>query len=191
MQETPESKPAMVTTVKPAALDPTHAPEVVGVDTFGSLVEQYQDRIFNFLRKMGLNEADAQDLTQDTFVKAFRALDRFKPVYSFSTWIYTIARRTAANHFRDHRATEALPEEMDAAHEDPSQSLVRQDESTQLWKAAKKLKPQFYEVLWLQYGEGLSIEETAQVLKRSPLYVRVSLHRARNQLAKILRRNVS
>jgi RNA polymerase sigma-70 factor, ECF subfamily len=187
--DSPDDTSSMMPAEKSIAMEPLQPAVVVGVESFGALVEQHQDRIYNFLRRMGLSEPDAEDITQDTFVKAFRALDRFQPVYSFSTWLFTIARRTAANHFRDRHATEELPEEIGGEHDDPSQALVKQDESQRLWREAKKLKPRLYEVLWLQYGEGLSIDETARVLNRSPLYVRVSLHRARNQLAKILRRN--
>lgn len=175
---------------KEITIDSTPVAITVGVESFETLVEQYQDRIYNFLRRMGLSEPDAEDLTQDTFLKAYRAIHRFKPVYSFSTWIFTIARRTAANHFRDRHATEMLPEEIGSENDDPAHSLVKRDDSLRLWQEAKKLKPVLYEVLWLQYGEGLSIDETAQVMNRSPLYVRVALHRARNQLAKLLRRNV-
>jgi RNA polymerase sigma-70 factor (ECF subfamily) len=179
----------MISPEKPAAIESALPSTAVGLESFESLVEQYQDRIYGFLRQMGLNEPDAQDVTQDTFLKAFRALNRFKPVYSFSTWIFTIARRTACNHFRGRRHTEELPEELDAGRDDPAVSLEKRDEYQRLWQTAKKLKPRSYEVLWLQYGEGFSIEETARVMGRSPLYVRVSLHRARNQLSKLLKRS--
>jgi len=161
-------------------------PMAPGLPPFECLVDQYQHRVFGFLRQMGLNEPDAEDLTQETFLKAFRALSRFSPVYSFSTWIFTIARRTALNHFRDRRPTEELPDEVDSPHDDPAAALEKQDARQQLWQTAKRLKPRLYEVLWLQYGEGFSIEETARVMGRSQLYVRVLLHRARNQLAKLL-----
>ena len=174
---------------KPTAIEPALPPTTVGLESFESLVVQYQDRIYGFLRQMGLNEPDAEDITQDTFLKAFRAINRFKPVYSFSTWIFTIARRTASNHFRGRRHTEELPEEIDAPGDDPAASLQKRDEYQRLWQTAKKLKPHAYEVLWLQYGEGFSIEETARVMGRSPLYVRVLLHRARNQLSKLLKRS--
>jgi RNA polymerase sigma-70 factor, ECF subfamily len=177
-----------IETAPPAAPEAARPIPMAGLESFESLVERYQHRVYGFLRQMGPNEPDAQDLTQDTFIKAFRSLSRFQPVYSFSTWIFTIARRTAANHFRDRRLTEELPEDLDAGHDDPSVALEKRDRSQRLWHTAQRLKPGYYEVLWLQYGEGFSIEETARVMGRSPLYVRVLLHRARNQLAKLLKK---
>ena len=59
---------------------------------------------------------------------------------------------------------------------------------TSIWKVAKKLKPNQYEALWLRYGEGFSISETAEIMNTNQIHVKVLLHRGRKQLAEHLKR---
>jgi RNA polymerase sigma-70 factor, ECF subfamily len=155
-------------------------------EAFGSLVELYGARILNYLHQMTGNRQDAEDLTQDTFLKAHRCLGSVRNPDAFAGWLFTIARRTALNHFRGARSTEALPADIPLHGTDPATLAAERDEREDLWKVARTLKPDFFEVLWLRYAEGLSIQETAGVLRRTSLHVRVQLHRARLQLARRL-----
>lgn len=161
------------------------------VEAFGELVEQHEARIFNFLRQFTGNTHDAQDLTQDTFVKAFRSLGRFNAVGSFSSWLFVIAKRTALNHLRDHRreSTEEAPEGID--FNNPAQAFAESEERAGLWSVARKLKPAQFEALWLRYAEGFSVAETARVMRTNQIRVRVLLHRGRAQLAKLLEAQVA
>jgi RNA polymerase sigma factor (sigma-70 family) len=81
---------------------------------------------------------------------------------------------------------EPLDEESKANQPTPSEQLESKDESGSIWRAARSLKPNQYEVLWLSYGEGFSISETAKIMNTNQLRVRVMLHRARNLLMKKL-----
>jgi RNA polymerase sigma-70 factor, ECF subfamily len=153
---------------------------------FGALMDLYGARILNYLHQMTGNRQDAEDLTQDTFLKAHRCLGSVRKPEAFSGWLFTIARRTALNHFRAARSTEELPAEIPLHGTDPATLAAERDEREDLWKIARTLKPDFFEVLWLRYSEGLSIQETAGVLGRTSLHVRVQLHRARLELARRL-----
>jgi RNA polymerase sigma-70 factor, ECF subfamily len=155
-------------------------------DAFGALVELYGARILNYLHQMTGNRQDAEDLTQDTFLKAHRCLGSVRNPDAFAGWLFTIARRTALNHFRGARSTEELPAEIPLHGTDPATLAAERDEREDLWKIARTLKSDFFEVLWLRYAEGLSIQETAGVLRRTSLHVRVQLHRARLELARRL-----
>ena len=156
-------------------------------EAFGSLVERYEKRVFHFLCRLAGNSHDAEDLTQDTFLKVYQNLNRFNSAQGFSTWLFTIAKRTAFNHFRGAKRFQELsgPEEMD--FEDPSILLQQKDEKASLWKLAEALPPAQSEALWLRYGEGFSISEVARILNTSQIRVRVLLHRARKHLAERLR----
>ena len=156
-------------------------------EAFAALVEQFQERIYNFLFKMTGRSHDAEDLTQETFLKAWQGIGRFNPQHSFSSWLFTIAKRTALNHFRSRRPVAELEEAPEPADEsDPSAVLAQHEENRELWSLARTLKPRQYQVLWLRYAEGFSVEETAKIMGLLPIHTRVLLHRGRNQLAHLL-----
>lgn len=156
-------------------------------ESFELLVEKFEQRIFNFLCQMTGNRHDAEDLTQDTFVKVYRNIHRYRPMFAFSTWLFTIAKRTAFSHFRSAKPSEELSVEQDPDFDDPSVLLQQKDDQLSVWNVAKKLKPNQYEALWLRYGEGLSVAETAQIMNTNQIHIKVLLHRGRQQLAKHLR----
>jgi RNA polymerase sigma-70 factor, ECF subfamily len=156
-------------------------------ESFARLVGQFSGSVFNYLYRITGRHHDAQDLTQETFLKAYRGLRRDQRPRSFQAWILTIARRTALNHFRSARPTEELHPDSQVDHHDPSALAAERDEQGSIWHLARTLKPRQYEVLWLRYAEGLSIEETARVTRLGRIHVRVLLHRARVQLARRLR----
>jgi RNA polymerase sigma-70 factor (ECF subfamily) len=134
------------------------------------------------------NQHDAEDLTQVTFLKAFQNIHRYQSSHAFQAWLFTIAKRTALNHFRDRRPAEELGPDLPADTESPSVTTEKEDARGRLWKLAYSLKPDQYEALWLRYGEGFSISQVARVMKTNSIRVRVLLHRARAALAKKLER---
>jgi RNA polymerase sigma-70 factor, ECF subfamily len=155
-------------------------------EAFGELVRLHEERLFNFLRQITGNDHDAQDLAQDTFVKAFRSIARFQGSGSFTAWLFTIGKRTALNHLRDHRreVTEEAPEQIDFTT--PAQAFAEAEERAGLWEMARRLKPDQFEVLWLRYAEGFSVAETARIMRTNQIRVRVLLHRGRGRLAQWL-----
>ena len=157
-------------------------------DSFEALVAHFEKRIFYYLFHLTRNQHDAEDLTQVTFLKAFQNIHRYQSNRAFHAWLFTIAKRTALNHFRDARPADELPPELIDASETPSEALAREDARSGLWALARSLKPDQYEALWLRYGEGLSISEIVSVRRSNSLAVRVLLHRARAALAKKLKR---
>jgi RNA polymerase sigma-70 factor, ECF subfamily len=156
------------------------------VEAFAGVLEQFERRVFHFVLRMLRNAHDAEDVTQDTFIKAWRHLASFRPRNSFSTWLFTIARRTALNHIRARRPTEELGEHDEVMHENPRDAAADREHAEAVWNLARRLKPDQYEVLWLCYGEGFSVNEIARIMNTNSLRVRVLLHRARKRLAEWL-----
>ncbi|MFO1497679.1 MAG: RNA polymerase sigma factor [Verrucomicrobiota bacterium] len=154
--------------------------------SFEALVAHFEKRIFNYLYQMTRNQHDAEDLTQVTFLKAYQNIHRYQSNRAFTAWLFTIAKRTALNHFRDTKPVEELGPDLPDHREDPSVQTEREDAFSGIWRLAKCLKPDYYEALWLRYGEGFSISETARIMRTNSLRVRVILHRARAALAKKL-----
>jgi RNA polymerase sigma-70 factor (ECF subfamily) len=156
------------------------------LESFEGLVLRYENHIFNFLRQFTRNEQDAEDLTQETFVKAYRNIHRYRPSFAFAPWLFTIARRSAASHYRRTHQFEELPVDTEAGEENPARVLENKDDQKALWKMVRMLKPKQTEAVWLHYAEGFSIVEIAQIMQTNRVYVKVLLHRARSNLSKLM-----
>lgn len=152
---------------------------------FGELVTQHHRRVFNFLCQMTRHHQDAEDLTQQTFLKAHHYLPRFDPQRPFITWVLTIARNTALNHFRDTKKWEEIPDDAASADSSPAHIAEHNEQKENLWARARVLlAPREFEVLWLRYGEDLSNGEVASVVGLTETHVKVLVFRARQTLMK-------
>lgn len=156
------------------------------VASFDQIVLRFQSQIFNFLRLFTRQRQDAEDLTQETFCKAWRSLHRYNSSLSFAPWLFAIARHTAASHFRSAKQFCELPPDAGVVEENPATLLATKDDSDALWRLARTLKLRQWEVLWFRYGEGFSVAETARAMRITEIHVKVLLHRARAGLAKRL-----
>jgi RNA polymerase sigma-70 factor (ECF subfamily) len=151
--------------------------------SFEELVCRYSPRLFHFLRHRLSTDQDIEDLIQETFLKAYRNIDRYNPDYKFSTWMYTVAVRLAISHFRANKPKDlsSIPNHLPP---DPQEIVTAREQSQKMWSCAKSLRNKQYEVLWLRYMEDLSVKEIAVVMNRTHVQIRVLLHRARLNLAK-------
>jgi len=154
--------------------------------SFEALVTRYELHIFNFIHQFTQQRQDAEDLTQETFLKAYRGLSQYNSGRAFAPWLFTIARRTAISHFRSARRFEELSEESADSGENPANQLESADERESIWKRARMLKAKQFEALWLRYHEGFSVAEAADIMRTNQLHVKVLLHRARANLARLL-----
>jgi RNA polymerase sigma-70 factor (ECF subfamily) len=150
---------------------------------FEELIERYSSRLYYYLRHRFKTDQDIEDLIQDTFLKAFRNIDRFNPERKFSTWLYTIAIRLAISRFRSEKSRSKHPQPAPKIP-DPQDIVIQKQESQNIWHLASKLGKRQYEALWLHYGEDMPIKEMAKILNKKPITVRVLLHRARLNLGK-------
>lgn len=157
------------------------------IEAFEELVAHFDQRILGFLRQRLGNDHDAQDVTQETFVRAWRSMARFDPARDFATWLFVIARRTASNHCRSRRPHDEISEDLPSADTPPFESADGHERAEILWACARRLKPRQFEALWLRYAEGFSVAETAKVLGLTSIHTKVILHRARNDLARKLK----
>jgi RNA polymerase sigma-70 factor (ECF subfamily) len=152
---------------------------------FDDLVRLHHRRVYAYLQQMTRRHHDAEDLTQQTFIKAFRHLKGFDPQRPLINWLLTIARNTAFNHFRDTKKTEEMPYDMAGSELSPARHAENRDRASNLWERARAvLSPREYEVLWLRFSEELSVEETARVTGLTQTHVKVLVFRARQALLK-------
>ncbi len=154
---------------------------------YSRLVEVFEARLFNFiLRRVG-NWSDAEELTQETFVRAWERIARYDDRWRFSTWLFTIGLRLAVSEHRSKRRLRLAPSAaIDGAHDDDGIASISDRElGAPTWDLALHvLTKAQHTALWLRYAEDLSIAEIAQVMGRTQVSVRVTLFRAREALCR-------
>jgi RNA polymerase sigma-70 factor (ECF subfamily) len=147
------------------------------------IVKLHQRRIFSFISRMTRQPQDAEDITQETFIKAFRSLHRFDTRRPLVNWLFTIARRTALNHFRSARNWVSLPEDTASPQLSPASRVEESDQIDDLWERARReLAPREFEVMWLRFGENLSIEETARITGLTNSNIKILVFRSRQRM---------
>ena len=164
------------------------------LEAFGELVRRYQKPVFRIVLRMVRSPDDADDLTQDTFVRAHRGLKTFKDEYDFHPWLYRIAVNQAINFLnkRKRQAAADIDEVPEAdirtgpEPESPLQSASRQELLTRLELALDKLPEEQRTVFLLRVQEGLSYEEIAETMETPKGTVMSRLARARMALRKHL-----
>ncbi|MFM9996962.1 MAG: RNA polymerase sigma factor [Phycisphaerales bacterium] len=156
--------------------------------SFDALVERFAPRLFSFLLRRVGSRQDAEDLTQETFVRAWRRLETYDPERRFSTWLFTIGVRLAAAHYRRRRPeTGLIGDQTDHGTDDASADAAARDSGSRLWRLAEEtLTRDQFSALWLRYAEDAGVEEIARVLGKSRVGVRVMLFRARARLGRRL-----
>ncbi len=151
---------------------------------FEELVDRYGPRLLRFLVRRAGSLQDAEDLVQETFVRVHCYVNRYRPDYGFSTWLYTIASRLASNHRRRARVSPSCTNGQGPIDPSPLDQVCQREDRANLWRMAKTLTEDQYEVLWLRYAESMTIQEIARVTRRSQVHVRVLLFRARAGMAR-------
>lgn len=152
--------------------------------SFEELVRRLQAPLVHFLRQtVGADEAD--DVAQDTFLRAYENLHRYNGSSRFSTWLFTIGRRLGLNAGRRARpeADSPLPETMEGPDPSPPQVASEREGRARLWNtAAKLLSEPEYAAVWLHYVEGMATAEIGRVVGRSRVAVKTMLFRSRRKL---------
>jgi RNA polymerase sigma factor (sigma-70 family) len=156
------------------------------LDAFSVLTERYQDFGFRVALAVTGNPADAEDATQEGFVRAFRALDRFREGAPFRPWLLKIVLNEARGRRRYRVRSDALgrrigglPEEFDV---DPMDHVLIQERSEAMAAALRLLQPDHRVVIYLRYFLDLSEDEMAIALDRPRGTVKSRLSRAMSQL---------
>ncbi len=160
------------------------------VDAFCRLVEAYQGPVFNLCRRMLGDDLEAEEAAQDSFLRAYRALNRYDPSRPFGTWLLAIASHRCIDllrHRRRHPQSAGLAflgnDEADPG-DGPEEGLIRTQRADAIDSLTQSLAPQERAVIALRYWHDLSYEEIAAALSLSVSAVKSRLHRARRTLAR-------
>ncbi|WP_245856018.1 RNA polymerase sigma factor [Paenibacillus rigui] len=150
---------------------------------YAFIVKLYKDKVYALLRGMGASAADAQDLTQETFIKAYRKLASHDPDKSFPSWLYAIA----ANLFKDFYKRKRWPEcELDlnqpAPVDGPEEQWLLTEQRSEIHRRLGQLPANYRMVLLLRYTNDLTYEEIAESLGIPVSKVQNDLYRAKKSL---------
>ncbi len=158
--------------------------------SFEQLVRRLQVPLVQFLLRRTRCRADAEDLAQETLVRAHRALARYQPLWRFRTWLFTIAHRLSLNLRRKQAREETMlrPEEIRSGVADVADSLGLEENRRSIWQTvATVLDEEQVSVLWLYYVEEMSTADLGRVLGRTRGAIKTILFRARKKLMPSLR----
>jgi RNA polymerase sigma-70 factor (ECF subfamily) len=161
---------------------------------FREIVLRYQRPVYGLIVRMVRDQGRAEELAQDTFVKAFRALHTYDLSRKFSAWLLTIAHHVAIDELRKgalkmqslDEMTEDGPQPRDFADTrsaTPAAVAERAELATALQTAIGRLRPDYREVVTLRYERELDYDEIAEITGLPMGTVKSSLHRARKELA--------
>ena len=155
---------------------------------FDELIGLHSPRVFRFLHQFVRQRQDAEDLTQQTILKAFQHLSRFDGRRPLINWLLTIGRRSALNHFRSARRWEPISDQDADLTPGPAAAAEQTEQTKNLWDRARaELSPREFEVLWLRFGEDLSTQETARICGLTQTHVKILVYRAKRALAKTVK----
>ena len=151
------------------------------------LIEEYRMPLQMFLYSFTGNFETAEDAAIETFVKLATRKPGYNGKASFRTWLFKIGRNTAADMIRKakrHESANLEDSENTAADKEhsPEELYIREERNRQLLSSMKKLKSEYYEVLWLKYFENLQVKEIAAIMRKNEGNTKVLLSRAREAL---------
>ena len=162
---------------------------------FNFLLHTFWSNVYGFQLKRTENENDAEDITIQTFAKAFDKIDTYNSSYKFNTWLITISKNLHIDMVRKRKSSLStnLENEEDEAYfqvidESPTAEdrLITEQNLAKLLRDIKKLKPHYQEVIQLRYFQELSYKEIAEKLSEPVNNVKVKLLRAKKLLSEII-----
>ena len=165
---------------------------------FAQLVQRYQSYVFTLVHRFTDNREDAEEISQDVFVKAYRSLADFRGESKFSTWLYTVVRTSSITFLRKKKLdTTSLDNERTFLQLENRESgfnantMEQKSRHAMVNSAIRLLSPDDGQIITLFYKGEQSLEEIGRIMGLEPNTVKVRLHRARNRLKEKMEKHFS
>lgn len=171
-------------------------------DAFRELVRRYKRPVFSLIFRMVRDSATAEDLAQDAFIKVLNHIDKYRPEFKLSSWLFKIANNVAIDHLRRRQLdtvsvsgsphavsesdVEATSFEIASQAESALDEIEARELGTAIERAIGQLRPEYRSCILLRHVEGRSYEEIAATLDLPLGTVKTYIHRARIQLRDLL-----
>jgi RNA polymerase sigma factor (sigma-70 family) len=162
------------------------------VHAFEQLLYMHEDAVYSFVYNAVRNEMDAEEITQDVFMKAYRNLNTFRGDAKLRTWLFTIAHNTTASRFRKKQLKTTSVDDSPAALANGSHleesfgKLAGAERTRYISEAMEQMAPQQRQLIQLFYLEELSIKEIGKITGLSDASIKTGLNRGRNRLYHLL-----
>jgi RNA polymerase sigma-70 factor (ECF subfamily) len=169
---------------------------------YRELIRRYERPVFSLILRMVRDRELAEDLAQETFIKALNAIGSYRPEFKFSSWIFKIANNAAIDHLRrrelDTLSIDGAPHATSAddieatalqvgdKSETPLAELEARELGSAIERAIGRLRPEYRSCIMLRHVEGMAYEEIAQLLDLPLGTVKTYIHRARHELRDML-----
>lgn len=165
---------------------------------FTYLLDHYWNEVYGFMLKRTENETDSEDITIETFSKAFDKLNNYNSEYQFNTWLIAIAKNVHIDLLRKKKSThtiEITDNQNQQAYNVPDSTPTAEDELiteqnlSQLLLYIKQLKPHYQEIIHLRYFQEMSYQEISNQLNEPLSNIKIKILRAKKLLAEIIEKN--
>lgn len=165
-------------------------------NAFGELVQRYQDYVFTIVNRMVRNREEAQEIAQDTFVKAYQSLDKFRGESKFTSWLYTIAYRKALDSIKRNKRT-VNSDLIDSVNEgdlgevtNALDFMMLEERREVINGAINSLAPDVAAIITYYYYEELSVKEIVEITGLGADNIKVKLFRGRKKLFTLLKQSI-
>ena len=171
-------------------------------EAFREIIRRYERPVFSLVYRMVRDRELAEDLSQDAFIKVLNHLDKYRPEFKLSSWLFKIANNVAIDHLRKkqiptvsidgspHASSqseiEATRFDVDSGSENALQEMEARELGGAIERAIAKLRPEYRSCIMLRHVEGRSYEEIAATLDLPLGTVKTYIHRARHELREAL-----
>ena len=171
-------------------------------DAYRELIKRYERPVFSLIYRMVRDNETAEDLAQETFIKVLNNIDRYRPEFKFSSWLFKIANNITIDHLRrrqiDTISIEGSPDAVTAERaratsvtvtsggESPLEELESKELGAAIEKAIARLRPEYRACIILRHVEDYSYDEIAEIVKLPLGTVKTYIHRARQELREYL-----
>ena len=166
---------------------------------YDKLLNKYRNSVYNLVYRMVRDVQEAEDLTQEAFIKAFNSLAQFNEEYAFSTWLYKIATNNCIDFFRKRKLQtlsldkpikykdSEIHQEIPDTDLNPEKSILAKERSAIIREAIDSLPEKYHSAIILRHAEEKSYEEIAEILNLPIGTVKARIFRAREMLNKALK----
>jgi len=162
------------------------------INAFSYIVDRHKNRAYNLAFRICGNHEEAEEIAQDSFLKAYRSLSGFKMKSSFATWLYRIVYNTAVSHVRSRKIRVLSLEDFPADATDFLSTGISEEEADRDYRnslvnfALQKITEEERGLISLYYYDELSADEISEVTSISKSNIKVKLFRARQKMAEII-----
>lgn len=162
-------------------------------NAFAELVDTYKNLVYTVALKMVKNREEAEEVSQDTFIKAFKNLSKFKGDSKFSTWLYRITYHNCLDRFKKnekHYKTDSIESLVSfnvSSTDDVLKTIEKEDRAAMMQRCLDDLPEEERTIIWFFYYKELSLKEIAEITQFTEANIKVKLHRGRKHLLAIVK----